>query len=316
MAMSVYTKLSASDIERVLQGYALGKLQSYSGIADGIENTNYFVHTDQGRFVLTLFERMNVSELPYFLELMHFLAERDVPCPDVMVRDDGSMLFSVHGKKGCIVSCLPGRTHEHLNREQLRDSGRAQAKLHLAGRAFPLRRPNPTDMDWMRLTVEGMWREIAHHYGKEALALLKDELAFQSRQDLTHLPAGVIHGDLFVDNILFEGNAVSGIIDFYYAHDAPYAMDLAIALNAQAVQLNEEDVDRMQALLDGYQQVRRLSESENEALPVLLRRAALRFWISRLYDAIHPREGAMTQIKDPEEYRRKLELHRHAGSWI
>ncbi len=311
--MSVYTKLSAGDIEHVLQDYDLGGLQSYAGIADGIENTNYFVQTDRGRFVLTLFERMDVSELPYFLELMHFLAGRDVPCPDVMVRHDGSMLFSIHGKKGCIVSCLPGRTLERLNMAQLRASGQAQAALHLAGADFPLRRLNPTGLEWMRQTVAGMRGELERRYGQEALRLLEDELDFQSRQDLSHLPAGVIHGDLFVDNILFEGDAVSGIIDFYYAHDAPYAMDLAIALNAQAVELGGEDAARMQALLDGYQAMRRLTDAELAALPALLRRAALRFWISRLYDAIHPREGAMTQIKDPEEYRLKLELHRSRG---
>ncbi len=311
--MSVYTKLSAGDIERVLRDYDLGGLQSNAGIADGIENTNYFVQTDRGRFVLTLFERMDVSELPYFLELMHFLAGRDVPCPDVMVRHDGSMLFSIHGKKGCIVSCLPGRTLERLNMAQLRASGQAQAALHLAGADFPLRRLNPTGLEWMRQTVAGMRGELERRYGQEALRLLEDELDFQSRQDLSHLPAGVIHGDLFVDNILFEGDAVSGIIDFYYAHDAPYAMDLAIALNAQAVELGGEDAARMQALLDGYQAMRRLTDAELAALPALLRRAALRFWISRLYDAIHPREGAMTQIKDPEEYRLKLELHRSRG---
>ncbi len=315
--MSVYTELTPDDVRAILKDYDLGELTRLEGIADGIENSNFFLDTTRGRYVLTVFERMNAEELPYFMALMRHLAGHGLPCPDVMTRRDGSTLFVTHGgsghrKWGCIISRLAGRTRTQLNMAQLRASGQAQAALHLAGADFPLRRKNPTDFQWLCKMVDVVREDVKARYGAEALALLEDELAWQREQDFSHLPAGVIHGDLFVDNILFEGDAVSGIIDFYYAHDAPYAMDLAIALNAQAVELGEEDAARMQALIEGYQAMRRLTDAELAALPALLRRAALRFWVSRLYDAIHPREGAMTQVKDPEEYRRKLALHRSA----
>ncbi len=304
--MSVYTELSRTDVEAILRDYDIGALRDFAGIADGIENTNFFVDTDAGRYVLTIFERMDAAELPYFMALMHHLAEAGFPCPDVMRRKDGGMLFDWQGKRGCIVSRLPGRTCEVLNDAQLAAAGYAQAAMHLAGADFPLRRKNPTGFDWLRDTVDRVRDGVAARYGAEALALLEDELAWQARQDFSVLPAGVIHGDMFVDNILFEGDAVSGVIDFYYAHDAPYAMDVAIALNAQAVLLADGDEARMRVWLGGYERCRQLRDDEREALPALLRLAALRFWVSRLHDAIFPREGAMTQIKDPEEYRRKL----------
>lgn len=311
--MSVYTDLSQDDVSAILRGYELGGLHGCQGIAAGIENSNFFVDTDTGRYVLTIFERMEPEELPYFMRLMKHLSHHGLSCPDVMVRRDGSLLFDVHGdggmKKGCIVSCLSGRTLDELNHAHLRAAGRALAQLHMAGAGFDEHRANPTGMDWLSDTIGGMLGDVDSRYGKAAAALLADELAFQQRQDFD-LPGGVIHGDLFVDNILFEGDQVSGIIDFYYAHDAPYATDIAISLNAQAVLLGDDDAARMQAFLDGYVSLRPLNGDEHQALPVLLRLAALRFWTSRLYDALYPRGGAMTQTKDPEEYRNKLLCHR------
>jgi len=314
--MSVYTDLGFEDIRAILGHYRLGELHAFEGIAAGIENSNFFIDTDSGRYVLTLFERMQAEELPYFMRLMRHLAGHGLPCPDVQLRDDGSLLFTLQTgegpKQGCIVSCLGGHTLEHLNIDQLGAAGYALGSLHLAGADFPERRPNPTGEDWLVARVAEIEDGTARHYGAEAAGLLRDELAWQRWQSLESLPTGVIHGDLFCDNILFEGNRVSGIIDFYYAHDAPYAMDIAISLNALAVELDEpaETEMRMQAFVDGYQKARQLAAPELEAMPALLRRAALRFWVSRLYDALFPRGGAMTQTKDPEEYRRKLLLHR------
>lgn len=308
--MSVYTDLTRKDIERILAGYSLGELVAFEGIAAGIENSNFFIDTDRDRYVLTIFERMNPEELPYFMHLMHHLAARRFPCPDVMPRQEGGFLFDVKGKKGCIVSCLPGRTLDVLSKTQLRSSGAALAALHRAGSNFPEHRENPTGMGWLCETVACVLAGTREKYGDEAAALLQDELRFQQTCVWDNLPNGVIHGDLFVDNILFEGDAVSGVIDFYYAHDAAYAMDIAISLNAQTVLLGDDDQQRMQAFLAGYEQERELVGAEKDALPGLLRLAALRFWVSRLYDALFPRGGAMTQTKDPEEYRRKLLLHR------
>ncbi|MFQ5344372.1 MAG: homoserine kinase [Mariprofundus sp.] len=312
--MSVYTELTFADISHILSGYNLGSLSSFEGIAAGIENSNFFIDTQEehaGRYVLTVFERMDATELPYFMHLMKYLAANSLSCPDVMQRRDGSLLFEIQGKQGCIVSCLPGKTLDELNEAQLSASGKALAQLHLAGADFKQRRDNPTGENWLEEKIATVLEQTASVYGKDAASLLSDELDFQRSCAWDSLPRGVIHGDLFVDNILFKGDEVSGIIDFYYAHDAAYAMDIAISINAQAVLLNEHDDARIRAFLNGYESVRPLQEDEHMALPLLLRLAALRFWVSRLYDALFPREGAMTQTKDPEEYRRKLLLHRH-----
>jgi homoserine kinase type II len=313
--MSVYTELSHADISTILADYQLGALAGFEGIAAGIENSNFFIDTESGgqtkRYVLTVFERLNAEELPYFMHLMKHLAASGLSCPDVMQRGDGALLFEFQGKQGCIVSCLTGKTLDELNQPRLFASGQALAQLHLAGADFDQHRSNPTGAGWLSENVNAVLEQTAERYGQEAAALLFDELEFQSSCAWDCLPSGVIHGDLFVDNILFEGDQVSGIIDFYYAHDAALVMDIAISLNAQAVLLSGEDQIRMRAFLDGYTSLRPLTEDEHQALPLLLRLAALRFWVSRLYDAIFPRGGTMTQTKDPEEYRKKLLLHRH-----
>jgi len=312
--MSVYTELTHADMAHILKDYHLGALHTFEGIAAGIENSNFFIDTEQGRFVLTIFERMDAMELPYFMRLMRHLAKEGLSCPDVMQRSDGSLLFEIHvgdeKKSGCIVSCLHGKTLDDLNMAQLRASGKALAQLHLAGQSFAEKRDNPTGMHWLETHIEKVSDGVRHQYGEAASDLLKSELLFQQSQAFDRLPQGVIHGDLFVDNILFDGEEVSGIIDFYYAHTAPWAMDIAIALNAQAVALGDEDKLRMQSFLEGYESLRVLRADEKEMLPVLLRLAALRFWVSRLFDALFPRGGAMTQTKDPEEYRKKLLFHR------
>jgi len=307
--MSVYTELSSDDMNHILAAYALGACKGFEGIAAGIENSNFFVETDSGRYVLTVFERMDAGELPYFMYLMHHLAAGGVPCPDVILQRDGSSLFEIAGKRGCIVSCLPGRTLDVLNAAQLRSSGSTLAGLHVAGASFKQKRENPTGFTWLQHTVDVVQEKTREQYGNDTADLLLYELQFQQTQAWEHLPRGVIHGDLFVDNILFQGDTVSGVIDFYYAHDAPYALDLSIALNAQAILLRDDDQERMQVFLEGYEQVRRLEDTEQDALPGLLRLAALRFWVSRLYDALFPRGGAMTQTKDPGEYRKKLLIH-------
>jgi len=310
--MSVYTELTHADISTILSDYCLGGLATFEGIAAGIENSNFFIHTQGGkRYVLTIFERLDATELPYFMHLMKHLAANGLDCPDVMQRKDGSLLFEIAGKQGCIVSCLSGKTLDMLNPAQLTASGKALAQLHLAGANFDLQRDNPTGADWLGERIDDVLEKTAEQYGADAASLLSSELAFQRSCVWDSLPSGVIHGDLFVDNILFEGDQVSGIIDFYYAHHAAFAMDIAISLNAQAVQLCDQDQSRMALFLEGYTSIRPLSEDEQLALPILLRLAALRFWVSRLYDAFFPRDGSMTQTKDPAEYQRKLLLHCH-----
>ncbi len=312
--MSVYTELTQPQIAHILSDYSLGSLAGFEGIAAGIENSNFFIDVKTGnhstRYVLTIFERMEAEELPYFMYLMKHLAANGLSCPDVMPRRDGTLLFECEDKQGCIVSCLAGKTLDSLNESQLFASGQALAELHLAGSGFDQHRSNPTGAGWLAEKINTVLEPTAARYGQEAAELLSDELAFQSSCAFDSLPHGVVHGDLFVDNILFEGDHVSGIIDFYYAHDAALAMDIAISINAQAVILSDDDPSRIHAFLAGYESRRPLQKDEHESLPLLLRLAALRFWVSRLYDALFPRAGAMTQTKDPEEYRQKLLLHR------
>jgi len=313
--MSVYTDLTFEDIAAILADYSLGELERFSGIAAGIENSNFFIHTTDGkRYVLTIFERLGCEELPYFMRLMKHLATNGLQSPDVLVRKDGSLLFTLDAddgeKSGCIVSCLSGETLDELNETQLYASGATLANLHVIGASFAERRGSPTGRAWLVEKILSMQADVKKTYGDDALQLLNDELLYQQQLQLLDLPHGVIHGDLFCDNILFSGDEVSGVIDFYYAHDAPYAMDIAIAINAQAIILGDSDESRMATWLAGYTSVRPLLEQEKDALNGLLRLGALRFWVSRLFDALYPRGGAMTQTKDPEEYRRKLLLHR------
>ena len=304
--MSVYTNLTQEDVDLILNDYALGELVSFEGIAAGIENSNFFVSTSNGRYVLTIFERMNGADLPYFMHLMHYLSAHDFPSPDVQIRSDGNMLFSFGGKQGCIVSCLPGKTLDVLQEKQMQAAGEALARLHLAGDGFPERRKNPTYLEWVVHAGTGMQADVAREYGTEAATLFAEELDWQQTHTNVDLPSGVIHADYFCDNILFCGNIITGVIDFYYACDGAYAYDLAIAANALAVDPESPGKEKLEALLAGYEKVRPLMDVEKQAFPKLLRLAALRFWVSRLYDALYPREGAMVQVKDPEEYRKKL----------
>ncbi len=311
--MSVYTQLEREDICRILADYRLGRLLGFEGISAGIENSNFFLDCESGRYVLTIFERMEPASLPYFMSLMQHLSDAGLCCPKVQLRDDGQSLFrfTVDGvpRHGCIVSCLPGRVERCLNSSQLFSAGKALARLHLAGADFPQRRESPSGSAWLLRIAEAVASPLLARYGDKARALLDSELddLCQVERLQTNLPMGVIHGDFFRDNILFTEDEVSGVIDLYYAHDAAYALDLAIAIHALA---GEEEA-RAIALLRGYASLRVLQHEEWEALPDLLRLGALRFWLSRLYDMFFPREGSMTTTLDPEEFRHKLEFHRH-----
>ncbi len=312
--MSVYTQLTTTDVRRILADYQLGELHSFQGISAGIENSNFFLNTDKGRYVLTIFERMSVEELPYFMQLMLHLAAGGLCCPQVQLRRNHESLFTFTDAAGrlhhgCIVSCLPGKVLPILNIAQLYSAGQALARLHLAARDFPMRRASPSDLNWLTAHIEAVLPATSERYGQSCSEQLQQELRTQQQQQPEGLPQSVIHGDFFRDNMLFSGDEISGVIDLYYAHDAPCVLDIAIAINALATDIAGEERPRAAAFVAGYQQLRRLQQEEWSALPGLLRLAALRFWVSRLYDACFPREGDMTTILDPEEYHLKLLFH-------
>lgn len=304
--MSVFTTVTSEDLQQWLRDYPLGALRELRGIASGITNTNYFVTTDNGRYVLTLFERNTTEELPYFLDLMAYLADRGIPCPHPVARRDGSYLGVLNGKPASLVSRLRGSSLEVPSAGHCAEVGAVLARMHLAGAGFPLHVDNPRGPHWWRVTAA----TVLPYMAAGPRALLEQELTYQSTFRRMELPRGVVHADLFRDNVLFENGSLTGLIDFYYACDDAWAYDLAIAVNDWCVCADGGlDEFRLRALLAAYHAVRPLTAVEHQAWPALLRAAALRFWLSRLHDFHHPQPGELTHAKDPEHFRLLLGLH-------
>ncbi len=308
--MSVFTSVSVTQLKTWLQDYAIGELIELKGISSGITNTNYFVITDQDRYVLTLFEHNSIDELPYFIDLMSHLAAHNVPCPKPITDKAGGSLHMLNGKPATLISCLKGRDIETPNVIQCAAVGAVLAKMHIAGLSFDQQdhheqTRNPRGAEWRNRTAE----LVMAHLDADTQTLLKNELDFQANLDLSALPAGVIHADLFRDNVLFDGDQIGGLIDFYYACHDTLAYDLAIAVNDWCVNADGSlDVPRLEGMLDAYKSVRPFTEAENAAWSGLLRIAALRFWLSRLYDQIYPQSGELTHAKDPDHFKRILKL--------
>lgn len=303
--MSVFTTVTPDQLQAWLQRYPLGELLELKGIASGITNTNYFVTTSAGRYVLTLFEKNSADELPYFLDLMAHLADHGIPCPHPVANVDGHYLGALNGKPAALVSCLRGGSLETPNPVHCTEMGAVLARMHLAGQSFPQSMENPRGPHWWNTTAA----TVLPFLDGEQRALLERELAYQAEFRHLALPRGVIHADMFRDNVLFDGDKLTGLIDFYYACNDVLAYDLAITVNDWCVNADGNlDEARFQAMLNGYHAVRPLIEAEREAWPALLRAAALRFWLSRLYDLHHPQPGELTHAKDPEHFRRILAL--------
>lgn len=308
--MSVFTSVSVPQLKTWLQDYAIGELIELKGISSGITNTNYFVITDQDKYVLTLFEHNTIDELPYFIELMSHLAAHHIPCPKPITDKAGGSLHMLNGKPATLISCLTGRDIDTPNVTQCAAVGEVLAKMHIAGLSFDQQdhheqTRNPRGADWRNKTAQ----LVMPHLDAEAQQLLKAEMTFQAGLDLTALPSGVIHADLFRDNVLFDGDQIGGLIDFYYACHDTLAYDLAIAVNDWCVHADGSlDANRLEAMLKAYQAVRPFNEAELAAWPGLLRIAALRFWLSRLYDQIYPQSGELTHAKDPDHFKRILKL--------
>ncbi|MDH5784236.1 MAG: homoserine kinase [Chromatiales bacterium] len=309
--MSVYTLVERDELETFLQNYSLGELVEYEGISAGIENTNYFVTTSEQQMVLTLFENHTAEELGYFLDLMAFLAEHDVPSAHPLADNQGNYLRELNGKPAALVMRLSGGVIDEPSVAQCAAIGKALAHLHVEGQQFAGRRDNDRGPRWWRTTRDAVYEWMS---GDEQ-ALLEEELSFQTSHRFDTLPRGVIHADLFRDNALFAGDILTGLIDFYYACNDVLLYDVAVTVNDWCS--NEEgsmDETRASALLGSYYGVRPISEAEEQAWPVMLRAAALRFWLSRLQDMHFPREGELTHIKDPKVFERILCQRKAAGS--
>jgi homoserine kinase type II len=314
--MSVFTPVSPEQLSAWLQHYRLGTLVEMQGIAAGIENTNYFVTTTGGRYVLTLFEKLTPVELPFYLGLMSHLAHRGIPSPAPATDADGRLFSQLNGKPAALMSRLEGVALAAPAPVHCTEVGGTLAGMHLAGQSYPGKLANPRGPRW--------WHEAAASVGPfldaEGYALLRAELEFQRRSRRDDLPRGPIHADLFRDNVLFVGDRIGGVIDFYFAGVDCLLFDVAVTLNDWCVrQGGEVDAARAQALLAAYHARRPFTQAERDAWPVLLRSAALRFWLSRLYDFYLPRPGELVHAHDPEHFRRILKLRiDHAGDapWI
>ncbi len=306
--MSVYTEVSRDQLIAFLSDYAVGELVSFQGISDGIENTNYFVTTDQGEFVLTLFEQHAFDELGYFLDVMTFFYQHDIPSAYPAADKNGDYLKTLCGKPAALVMRLSGRGVDDVATvTQCKVIGNVLGKMHVKGQQFKSRRVSERGHDW-RLNIAD---KVLPLLDNDAALLLQDELAFQSEYSNLDLPIGVTHSDLFRDNALFDGDKLKGIIDFYYACDEYLLYDLAVAVNdwcADASGLVESQ--RYEAFMSAYSAQRPLTENEHSNWNLVLRAAALRFWLSRLQDKLFPREGELTQIKDPDYFLTILQFHR------
>jgi homoserine kinase type II len=303
--MAVFTPVSHEELSHWLKNFSIGTLTGLDGIATGIENTNYFVATSHARYVLTLFEKLTRAELPFYLNLMSHLARHGIPCPAPIADHGNRLLGELNGKPAAIVTCLSGRSELSPTPEHCATLGAMLAEMHLAGQSFDMRLENPRGPKWWRATAP----QVMPFLDAARRKLLDDELAFQASHRLDKLPRGVVHADLFRDNVLFDQGRIGGFIDFYFAGNDVLLFDLAVCVNDWCVDATGGfDNARAGAFLAAYHAVRPLTETERAAWGVLLRAAALRFWLSRLFDRHVPRRGEIVHPHDPEHFRRILEL--------
>ena len=307
--MAVYTEVSFEELEKLLEQYDIGTPMSFKGIAEGIENSNFYLQTDRGAFILTLYEkRVAAEDLPFFLGLMEHLAKAGVHCPLPVKTRDGQSLVSLNRRNAAIVTFLTGIALRRPDVAHCAAGGAALAGLHKAGEGFALTRANALGPPGWRPLAEAIHGADTIEDGLAALinGSLDDITAAWPRD----LPSGVIHADFFPDNILFVGDAVGGVIDFYFACNDFYVYDLATMLNSWCFELDGSyNITKGQAVISAYRAARPLSEAEIAALPVLMRGAALRFLLTRTYDWLNQDPNAMVRVKDPREYSKKLRFH-------
>ncbi|QDD01233.1 homoserine kinase [Candidatus Methylopumilus planktonicus] len=300
--MSVYTSVNIKELKIWLQDYAFDDLTDYQGIKSGITNTNYFLMTAHDRFVLTLFEKNTIEDLPYFVDLMSHLATHSFLCPKPILKKNGTALSILKNKPALIVTCLKGKEITNPEVNHCKAVGKSLAELHVKSANFVAQHQNTRDLSWIKKTAETLFNELPQDESK----LLREEILYQEKQNYK-LPKSTIHGDLFKDNVLFLNDEVSGFIDFYYACTDYLILDVAIAVNDWCVNSDGSfDESRLNAFLDAYKKIRSFSDNEDRAWNDVLRLASLRFWVSRLNDFYHAEEGELTFIKDPNHFKKIL----------
>ena len=309
--MSVFTTVGRAELDAFLLHYPAGSVTSYEGISDGIENTNYFVTTEKKQMVLTLFETHDFEEMGYFLELMAHLAEHGIPSAHPVMDNNQQYLRILNNKPAALVERLDGTSLDHPVERHCTIMGTALAKMHITGSDFSSQRKNGRGHDW-RMETAG---QLYTHIDQADAEMLRDETRFQQANRFNTLPGGVIHADLFRDNVLWNGDTLTGIIDFYYACDGAWLYDIAVAANDWCVEADGSFVQsRLDALLSAYHAIRPITAGESAAWPVVVRAGALRFWLSRLYDWHFPRPGQITHKKDPDVFLRIMQQRRKNSS--
>lgn len=312
--MSVFTTLNLQEVRIWLRDFAIGEIIELRGIAAGITNTNYFVVTQNSRYVLTIFEKNTLNELHYFADLMTFFSQYGVLCPMPIADKNGISLHILKNKPAMMVSCLNGTDILTPSHAQIQQVARALANMHVAGKQFKQPSINQRDEKWRVATAQKVMSILSAADQK----LLQSELDYQHDLDVRDLPHGVVHGDLFRDNVLFDGDNLGGFIDFYYACDDVLLYDVAIAVNEWCLHHTGSDIgsiddEKRLAFLVAYQAIRPFLPQELKHWLAMLRRAALRFWLSRLHDFYFPQDGELTHTKDPNHFKKILQQYIHAA---
>jgi len=308
--MAVYTQVDDQTLAVFLEKYDVGQVVSFKGIAEGVENSNYLLETTKARFILTLYEkRTNSEDLPYFLSMMEHVAQKGLPAPLPIKDKNGQTLQTLAGRNACMISFLKGVSIDHPNESHLAELGETLAKMHSALTDFPLTRKNELSLHgWGSLM--GKIKERVDDVIPGVRVLIETELNFLQNHWPNGLPSGTIHADLFPDNVLFTGEKITGLIDFYFGCTDFLAYDLAVCINAWCFDDEHRfEANKAKRLVEMYDIVRRLTPAEQDALPLLCRGAALRFLLTRLYDWLNPVEGAVVRPKDPEDYLKRLKFH-------
>ena len=317
--MAVYTKISKEELNDFLKKYEIGKVKKFLGIKDGIENTNYLIQTEKDKFILTIYEkRVNIKDLPFFIRLMTNLYNSNFRCPRPVINKNGNYISEISGKKAAIVSFLEGSAKKNLSSENCYDIGVETAKLHEITKDLSLRRQNNLSLDsWSELfsKVEKDCSKIHKNLSKT----IKKSLKEIKRNWPKKLPSGIIHADLFPDNIFFKNEKFTGIIDFYFSCNDFYSFEIAVCLNALCFDGVKENlsfnVTKARKFIKGYTSIRKLNKDEKEYLKVLAQGASMRFLLTRVFDYLNLSKGALLTVKDPVEYLKRLEFHNSVKSF-
>ena len=316
--MAVYTKIDTKDISYINKKFNIEKILRFKGIKQGIENTNYLIRSKNNKFILTLFEkRVSKKEIPFFMKLMDKLNDSEINCPKPQKKKDGGYLINIKNKTACIVSFLKGKDKKSLNYKNCHDVGKMIAKMHLSTKKINLYRKNSMGIKYLNPLLNSIKFKSKKFTNLEKF--LKNNFKDLKMRWPKNLPNGVIHGDLFIDNIFFKSNKLSGIIDFYFAANDYFMYEIAICINALCFDKKKSkfliNKDKIKNLIKGYEKIRKISIKEKKSLNILCRGAAMRYFLTRLYDYTNTPKTALIKIKDPREYYQKLLIHNNLKTY-